>query len=120
MHITILCRKFSGMNKHKRSITNLTLRSSRLFFPPVVETTSESSPADKPTVEEATPQDKGQEEEEGAKQDKEETKKDEEEAKLDAEAEAIAKELPSPPTADPSATGDGHVGKKQKVSDDDV
>ena len=98
---------------------------SRFFFPPVAETASESS--DKPSAEEAAPEDKGQQEEEGAKPEEEEARleeeeanQEEEEAKLDAEAEAIAKKLPSPPTADPSATDDGHVGKKQKVSGNDA
>lgn len=37
------------------------------------------------------------------------------EAKLDAEAEAVAQELPSAPTSDPSDPG--HAGKKQKQKD---
>ena len=42
--------------------------------------------------------------------------KREKEAKLEAEAEAVASELPSAPTADPSDPG--HAGKKQKHEDD--
>lgn len=55
----------------------------RLYFPPVVEDEAGDSDTTRETK-----------------------------ARLDAEAEAVANELPSAPTADPSDAG--HVGKKQK------
>ncbi|KAK3389542.1 hypothetical protein B0H63DRAFT_463939 [Podospora didyma] len=67
-----------------------------MFFPPVPD--QEVSAADEA---------KAKEKQAEAKKEKEAT-----EAELDAKAQAVADELPSPPTADPSETD--HVDKKQK------
>jgi O-acetyl-ADP-ribose deacetylase (regulator of RNase III) len=61
----------------------------RLYFPPVPEDQATSDHKDE---------------------------KREKQAKLEAEAQAVANELPSAPTADPSDPG--HAGKKQKHKDD--
>lgn len=61
----------------------------RLYFPPI--------PEDQPAADH-------------------EDEKREKEAKLEAEAEAVASELPSAPTSDPSDAG--HADKRQKHEDD--
>ncbi len=65
----------------------------RLYFPPVVENQTTTSSTE---IDEAD---------------------HETEAQLEAEAEAVASELPSAPTSDPSEPDLGRAGKKQKHKD---
>jgi hypothetical protein len=59
----------------------------RLYFPPVIEDKTPPTDGDKKA-------------------------KETDDAKLEAEAEAVAQELPSAPTSDPSDAG--HAGKKPR------